>query len=385
LHDVVIVGAGPAGSYVAYRLARSGYKVLVLEEHERIGEPVRCTGIIGAECLERFPFFEGVVLRDVNSARLFSPSGRELRLWRDRVQAYLVDRAALDRVLARKAEREGAHYLLGNKVKDIAASDGSVKVKTESLETYEAKAAVIATGFGSSLPQKVGLGRVCDLVGGAQAEVSIGGQSEIEVYFDQELAPEFFAWFVPTSPNRALVGLFSRRSPGGHLRALLGLLFRQGKIASPEAKIAYRGIPLTPLPKTYRDRVLVVGDAAGQVKPTTGGGVYYGLLCAEVAADTLDRALATGDFSESLFSGYERAWREMIGRELRIGYLARRLYGRLSNRQVDQLFHIVKSRGIHERLLRSAELSFEWHSDAILEGLKHLGPWRYLFDLGGKT
>ncbi|RLC69312.1 MAG: hypothetical protein DRI26_09390, partial [Chloroflexi bacterium] len=128
-----------------------------------------------------------------------------------------------------------------------------------------------------------------------------------------------------------------------------------------------------------------VGDAAGQVKPTTGGGVYYGLLCAEVAADTLDRALATGDFSESLFSGYERAWREMIGRELRIGYLARRLYGRLSNRQVDQLFHIVKSRGIHERLLRSAELSFEWHSDAILEGLKHLGPWRYLFDLGGKT
>jgi len=359
--------------------------VLVFEEHETIGEPVRCTGIIGAECLERFPFFEGAVLRDINSARLFSPSGSEIRLWRDRVQAYLVDRATFDQVIAQKAERSGAHYLLGSRVKGIAALDDGVRMETESLENYSAKAAVIASGFGSDLPQKVGLGRVGDLVAGAQAEVGIDGQSEIELYFDQDLAPGFFAWFVPASPRRALAGLFSRKTPGENLRVLLVSLFHQGKIASPEAKITHRGIPLRPLAKTYRERMLVVGDAAGQVKPTTGGGVYYSLLCAEAAADTLNQALSTGDFSESLFSGYEQAWREMIGRELRIGYLARRLYSTLTNRQIDHLFDIIKTRDIHERLLQSAELSFEWHSDAILEALKYLGPWRYLFDLGGRT
>ena len=385
MYDVIIVGGGPAGSYVAYRLASLGYKVLVFEEHEGIGEPVKCTGIIGAECLDRFPLFEGTVLRAVSSARLFSPSGREIRVWRDRVQAYVVDRAVFDQALAQKAQHEGARYLLGSRVKDIAALDDSVRIETEGLETYEAKTAVIASGFGSNLPQKLGLGRVGDVVGGVQTEVGTDGQSEIEVYFDQGVAPGFFAWLVPASPNRALVGLFSRKNPGEHLSGLLVSLFHQGKVASPEGKIVYRGIPLRPLPKTCCERVIVVGDAAGQVKPTTGGGVYYSLLCAEVAADTLNQALSTGNFSESLFFGYQKAWREMIGRELRIGYLARRLYGRLTNRQIDFLFRIIESRGIHESLLRSAELSFEWHSDAILEGLKYLGPWRHLFGWGGKT
>lgn len=385
MYDVIIVGGGPAGSYVAYGLAGSGYKVLVLEEHDWIGEPVKCTGIIGAECVDRFPFFEGTVLRDARSARLFSPSGREIRVWRDCVQAYIVDRAAFDQSLAQKAQQGGARYLLGSRVKDIEALDDCVRIVTETLDTYEAKTAVIASGFGSNLPQKMGLGRVGDVVGGAQTEVSISSQSEIEVYFDQRVAPGFFAWFVPVSTNRALVGLFSRKKPGEYLANLLASLFHQGKIASLDGKIVYRGIPLRPLPKTYRERVIVVGDAAGQVKPTTGGGIYYSLLCAEVAAETLNQALSTGDFSESLFSGYEKVWREMIGRELKVGYLTRRLYGTLSNRQIDYLFRIVESRGIHEALLQSAELSFEWHSDAILMGLKYLGPWRQLFGWKGKT
>lgn len=385
MYDVIIVGGGPAGSYVAYRLASLGYEVLVFEEHEWIGEPVKCTGIIGAECVDRFPLFEGTVLQDVSSARLFSPSRREIRVWRDWVQAYIVDRAAFDLSLAQKAQQRGARYILGSRVRDIEALDDCVRIGTETLETYKAKTAVIASGFGSNLPQKLGLGSVGDVVGGAQTEVSIESQSEIEVYLDQGVAPGFFAWFVPLSTNRALVGLFSRKKPGEYLVSLLASLFHQGKIASPEGKIVSRGIPLRPLPKTYRERVIVVGDAAGQVKPTTGGGIYYGLLCAEVAAETLNQALSTGDFSESIFSGYEKAWREMIGRELKLGYLTRRLYGTLSNRQIDYLFRTIESRGIHQAMLQSAELSFEWHSDAILMGLKYIGPWRYLFGWRGKT
>jgi flavin-dependent dehydrogenase len=189
---------------------------------------------------------------------------------------------------------------------------------------------------------------------------------------------------VPTAPKRALVGLFSRRKPGEYLRTLLDTLFQQGKIASPQSEITYRGIPLKPLPKTYLERVIVVGDAAGQVKPTTGGGVYYGLLCAEAAADTLHRALATDTFSEKLFSGYQKAWQEMIGWELQIGYFARRLYERLSDRQIDQLFQLTTLNGIHESLLQSPDISFDWHGKAIMKALNHLGPWHQLFSQGGQ-
>ncbi len=382
MYDALVIGAGAAGNCVAYRLASQGYKVLVFEEHEQIGLPVQCAGIIGAECFAHFPLFEDTVLREVKSAKLFSPSGKELRVWRDSIQAYIVDRAAFDRVLAEKAQQQGANYLLGSRVQDIAVLDDSVKVEVEGRgqETiFEGKAAVIACGLGSQLPLKLGLGRIDDLVVGVQAEVSIDGGGEIEIYFDQEMATGFFAWFVPTSEERALVGLFSRRNPGAQLRNLLSSFFLQGKIASPDADIAYGGIPLRPLPQTYLNRLLVVGDAAGQVKPTSGGGIYYGLLCAEIAADTLHQAFSSNNLSPKLFAAYEKRWRQKIGRELRIGYLGRRLYERLSNHHIDQIFDIVESRGILQALLKSPDLSFDWHGDVIVVGLKHLAPWRHLF------
>jgi len=337
---------------------------------------------------------------------------REIRLERESVQAYTIDRAAFDRSLAEKAQEQGAHYITGSRVTDVAVLNDHVRVKTKDEKTCEAKTAVIASGLKSPIPNRLGLGRVGDLVMGVQAEVSYhldngegqhgeksdqaevsyhldngegqhGEKSDLEVYFGQEMAPGFFAWFVPTAPKRALVGLFSRRKPGDYLRTLLVTLFQQGRIASPGAEITYRGIPLKPLPKTYLERVVVVGDAAGQVKPTTGGGVYYGLLCAEAAVDTLHQALATDTFSEKLFSSYQKAWQERIGWELQIGYFARCLYERLSDSQIDQLFHLTMLNGIHEALLRSPDISFDWHGKAIMKILNHLGPRHDLFSQGG--
>jgi len=378
MYDAIVIGAGAVGNYLAYRLASLGREVLVVEEHERIGEPVRCTGIIGTECALRFPLFEDTVLRAVSSARLISPSGRELRISRDSPQAYIIDRAAFDRALAARARREGARYLLGVGAHEIRVMDECVRVDAEG-RILDGKIAVIASGFGSALPRRLGMGGVSDQVMGAQAEVKSDGIDGLEVFFDQEIAPGFFAWLVPTHEGRALVGLLSRREPGAHLKALLSSLCSQGKIATAEVEVSYGGIPLRPLARTYMSRVLVVGDAAGQVKPTSGGGIYYGLLCADSAAAVLHRALVKNDFSEQLFAGYQRVWRRRIGRELRIGYWARQLYERLSNRHIDKLFEIIHSRGIDEALLQSPQLSFDWHSDVILEGLKHLGPWRQLF------
>ncbi|MBA7687018.1 hypothetical protein ES703_95478 [subsurface metagenome] len=143
-------------------------------------------------------------------------------------------------------------------------------------------------------------------------------------------------------------------------------LLNQGKIVSAEAGPNYGRVLLKPLARTYGERLLVVGGAAGQVKPTTGGGIYYGLLCAELAADNLHRALEADSLSAKSLANYEREWKRRIGRELKMGYWTRRLYEHLSDRQVDKIFDIMKSSGIDEELLRADNLSFDWHGEAMV-------------------
>ncbi|MEA1958279.1 MAG: NAD(P)/FAD-dependent oxidoreductase [Chloroflexota bacterium] len=373
IYDVLIVGAGPGGSYTAQQLAGRGYKVAVFEEHERIGEPVQCTGIIGVECFERFDLPTDCVVREANSAKLFSPSGKTIRLYRNSPQAYIVDRAAFDRHLYNEALSCGAEYFTSCRVNDIAILDDRVRITTQYKDAYEARAAVIASGFYSRLPLKLGLGRVKDFIVGAQAWVCTTADNELEemeIYFDQKLAPGFFAWFVPTGDRSALAGLFARRRPREHLRAFIDDLYERGRIASSEADIVPGGIPLRPPKRTFGERVIVLGDAAGQVKPTTGGGVYYGMLCAEMAADVLSQAFERGDVSKQSLAGYESIWKESIGGELRRGYIARRIYEKLGNRAIDRLFDIAIKRGLQEKLARSNDISFDWHSRAVIEAAK---------------
>ncbi len=372
MYDVVIVGAGPAGSYVAYKLAMTGYRVVVLERKERLGESVCCTGIIGQECVNLFKVDNSVILRQANSARLFSPSGREIRVWREETQGYIIDRAAFNMAMAGRAQGSGAEYVLNSFVTNIEVEDDRVKIEaTRQGErfNFESRAVVIATGFGSRLTEN--LGKVGDFIMGAQAEVETIGVDEVEVYFGGEIAPGFFAWLVPTSPGKAWAGLLSRHSPGLYLKKLMSSLLVQGKIVSSEVELSYDGVPLKPLTRTYGNRMLVVGEAAGQVKPTTGGGIYYGLLGADIAADTLQPALETNALSARSLAKYERRWKAKLGRELRIGYWARKFYERLSDRQIDRIFGIIKSSGIDEVLLKADDLSFDRHSEVVLRLMGH--------------
>jgi len=371
LYDVVVIGGGPVGSYVAYKLAEMGYGVAVVERKGRLGEPVCCTGIISQECVSSFAIDDSVILRWVNSARLFSPSGRSL-IWlgQGKAEACVVDRAAFDAAMVSRAQGKGVEYVLNSLVRGIDVGDNRVRVEAtrqgEGLN-FEARAVVIATGFGSRLSEELGLGKVGDFVIGAQAVVENRGVDEVEVYFGQEIAPAFFAWLVPTSSQRALAGLLSRRSPELYLRKLISSLQAQGKVASVEVEPCYRGISIKPLPRTYGNRLVVVGDAAGQVKPTTGGGIYFGLLCADIAANNLHRALESDDLSATSLASYERGWKKKLGQELRIGYWARKFYGRLSDRQIDRIFDIMESTNIDEALLKAGDFSFDWHGKALLK------------------
>ena len=377
MYDVSVIGAGPVGSYIAYRLARLGYEVVVFEAKEAIGSQVCCTGIISRECYDLFSPTSSVILREARSAKFFAASGRYLRPEKNTVQAYIIDRAAFDVALAKRAQEAGARYFLQSEVTDALLESEGWRVEVSQggqKQTFNSRAMVIACGFGSSLPQRLGMGRIGEFLVGAQTEVNTG-LNEVEVYFDQSLAPGGFAWLVPTTKGKGLAGLLTRNQADSCLKNLLDFLFTQGKIMSNGAQPNYGIIPLKPLSKTCADRVLVVGEAAGQVKPTTGGGVYYGLLCADIAAEVLHQAFLAGNFSTATLSLYQKKWKARLNRELTIGYWARNLLARLSNNQIDYLFHLASKNGGMELITRGNGFSFDWHSQLLLQMASYLIPF----------
>ena len=373
MHDAIIVGGGPAGSRVAYRLAEKGNKVLVLEKRPRTGTKTACTGIIGQECVKAFDIDDSVILRKVNSASLFSPSGHLLHLRREEPQACILDRGAFDTAMAERAQKAGVEYQFNSRATSVIIERDYASVAVDcrgKAQSIPARAVVIASGFSPGLLERLGMGVFKDFTTGVQTEVEAPGSDEVEVY-SGDVAPGFFAWLVPTIPPMARVGLLSRKKPGYYLKKWLADLADRGKITSADVKISYGGIPLKPPPRTYSERLISVGDAAGQVKPTTGGGIYYGLLSADIAADTLHKALEEDDLTAKRLARYERGWRKKLGRELRTGYWFRKLFERLSNRQIDGIFKIVKAGGIDEALLKAEDISFDWHGGTIMRLLKY--------------
>jgi geranylgeranyl reductase family protein len=377
LYDTIIVGAGPIGSYLAEKLARLGYKVLVLEKKATAGQDICCTGIVGKECIDLLELYTNnyLIIRQASSAKFLAPSGKALKLRRNDEVAYILDRPALDLALANKAQASGVCYLFGTYVTGIRTGTDCLYVEANCQgpkKLFEAETAVIATGFGSPLTQNLGLGKIRELIYGAQAEVEIGGFDEVEIYLDQSLAPGGFTWLIPTRDGKGLAGLMTHQQPEWHLNKFLSKLKAQGKITSTEVIPGYGVIPLRPLSKTYADRILVVGEAAGQVKPITGGGIYYGLLCAGIAADSLHQAFLAHDFSKRRLSSYQKRWQARLGRELKIGYWMHCLYEKLGNRQIERLHNFIDSNGIPQSIAKLDDLSFDWHSELILKMLKHL-------------
>ena len=378
LCDIIIVGAGPAGSRIAQKLSQLGHSVVVVDKNLSSGDDICCTCILSQECLSTFSLDNGLVLRQASSAKFLSPSGEYLRLCRQSPVAAIVDRARLNVHLAEMAQASGTRYLFGAKASDVSHQADAVEVRINGQpgeRVIKAKAAVIATGFGSTLPARLGLGEIKNFILGAQAEVAINGIDEVEVYFDQKLTPGGFAWLVPTTDKRGLVGLLTRDQADSSLESLLRTLSSQGKIASDQTVPSYDIVPLKPLPRTYADRVLVVGEAAGQVKPTTGGGIYYGLLCADIAAEVLTKAFEAGDFSAEGLAVYEHKWRARLNRELTIGYWARNLLSGLSNSKIDRLFRLAGKNGLPELIADGNSFSFDWHSRLLLKTVGSLLPF----------
>jgi digeranylgeranylglycerophospholipid reductase len=367
-YDVIVVGAGPAGSYIAYELASSGYSVAVFEEKSVSGLNACCTGIISTECLQSLDPARCMILTEVKSAEFYSPSGRCLRFQTENVQAYVVDRVSLDKALVSRARSKGVQYFFSAPVVDILPRKDNIKVEalcSGMREIFSARAAVLANGFTPKLPHRLGLGRIKRFLIGAQAEIEGTDVDEFEVHFGQRIAPGGFAWLVPISSSKAYVGLLASSRAKLNLQKFMADLFSQGRITTREAEIGQRAVPMGTLARSYGDRLLVVGDAAGQVKPTTGGGIWFGHLGAGIAARVLGEALGSDNLSAGQLSRYQKEWKAKMGKELSRGYWARRAYSRLSDHQIEGIFEALDSNGTADALLSSHGFSFDSHSKLI--------------------
>ncbi len=287
-----VIGAGPVGLWVAKKAADAGLKVRVHEARPLIGEPDHCTGLLSNN-IDRIVEPE-VVLHYINGARFFA--GKEEMLIERKKVAKVIDRVEFNKQLCEEAMASGARVHTGRRVLwrdfqgDVVAADG-VMGSTR-------------TDFGQKLR----------FLPAMQYDLNERPEEDfVELWFEP-WNPDFFIWVVPRG-NHVRVGTASR-----DLRPLQAFIGRRFGRFRPVAKHVGLVVTSGPVKKTCFEagdrRVFLVGDAAGQVKPTTGGGVYTGMLCAE----KLVEALVGGNPQ-----GYERRWRSALGREFLLQRLARRL------------------------------------------------------------
>jgi geranylgeranyl reductase family protein len=374
VHDAVIIGAGPAGLVSARVLASLGHDVLALEEHATIGVPVHCTGLLGVDAFDEFDLPRGSILDIVDRAQFVAADGSSVVVDSESVRAAVVDRATFDQALADASRRAGVAIRTGARVRSVTVESDHVSVVVDGdRQTIRARACVVACGASYRFNRQLGLGVPRAFVQSAQLERPFDGPSRVEVHLGREVAPKGFAWLVPfTRDGRACnrIGLMCEtraaarfRSFGGRLRSRFGL----DDEAWPEPRLKI--LPLGPVARTYASRVVAVGDAAGLVKPTTGGGIYYSLISGRIAGETLDEALRADDLSEGRLRRYEGEWRRRLGAEIRTGLAFRTLAARMNDRAIDALIELARVDGLIPLLRQTAD--FNWHRRSALALLRH--------------
>ena len=372
--DVAVVGAGPAGARTAAQLAARGLRVLVLERDPEPGRPVHCTGIVSSECVERFALPQSLVLHEIDSFVLHSPKGASAQVKRASTQAYVLDRVGLDKHLVRRAEEAGAEVLAGATVSSIAWTGSGVCVEAtlggERLR-IGARAAVVATGFGAPLARRLGLNQVPEVLSGCQVVAKTEGLTQVEVYSGVAHGRGGFGWLVPYRPGYALAGVLTRSHAVRYMRNHVRRLQAGGRVGEIVETFRCRPVPLGVAGRSVADGILGVGDVVNQVKPTTGGGIYYGLLGADAAAETLAEALERDEAGEAALLPYEARWQALMASEIRRGYQLRRLVERLPDAGVEQMHRLLRLPGL-QRAVASMAAPFDWHSGPLLRFVDRL-------------
>lgn len=370
MHDVIVVGAGCVGSYVARILAKKGYDVLVVDKDQEVGDSVNCSGIIGAEAFSSLDLPEGAIQNVLRSVKIFGPSGRSVPYRPMEPLAYIVNRVLFDQILAKRATQSGAAYSMGTLVEDITVEEDGVRLNVLGGEegTIRGKVCIVATGFGGKAPALPGIGEIQKVIQGVQLEAEMSDFEESEIYLGRKVTPGSFAWVVPVGNGKCKVGMLARQQGGDLLRKFLQIPTIADRLKGWDGKLRANLIPLEPISKSYSDRLMVMGEAAGQTKITTTGGIYYGFLCAKIGAEILEKAFEKNDFSEKALLPYEVRWKALLRDEQKMGTQLLEIFSKLSDRQIDAAVQLARIDGIMPMADRLFQ--FDWHAPFISGLLK---------------
>jgi digeranylgeranylglycerophospholipid reductase len=336
MHDVIVVGAGPAGLYSAGLLEKS-LDVLVLEEHKEIGRPVQCSGLVSANLKDFIRIDRGFVENEIRGAILHS-GGDEIKVEKKESSAFVINRERFDRYLARDMESE---ILKGMEVDRIDIREGYVSVRSGRRE-FRSSMILGCDGPGSFVRNHFGVRPREVLRGVIGITGEKNGSGFVELWFDKSSLPDGFFWRIPRGETTEY-GMLSGNAGFGELERFFRLKDYRKRA----------GLIPVGFHKTYFPGTLLVGDAASQVKPWSGGGIIYGLTCAGIAAGVVGEAFERGDFSEGFLKRYETLWREKLGKNITLGLMFREFYRELDSRGLEDFF-----RALGKKELKGIDMDF---------------------------
>ena len=373
--DVIIVGGGPAGCHAGKLLAERGFDVTIVEEHPEIGHPTCCAGIVGIGGLRELGIKPGKwVLNELTGATLYPPSGNPITLSRGKVEALVIDRAQFDRELAIKAGKAGATFLMNTRCIGLGR-EATVKLRgPQGTTELQARLIMGADGASSLIAQKAGLLKTAKYLRCAQVELMAEiDANTAELYFGRGLASGLFAWMVPAG-DVCRVGLGT--SEGVPLKRLFSFI-KKHPVASKKIRpnqtlhLAAGTIPQPLTRKIYTDKIMLIGDAAGHVKPLTGGGIYIGLSCARFAAEVAAQSLEAVGTSAKALREYERLVMKHFGTEFKFGIRGHKLLEKLSDEELSSILKLVNKPEIKALVLEQADFD---HHARLMGALVKKGP-----------
>ncbi len=331
--DVVVIGGGPIGLVAARSAAEGGARTLVLEQRAEGSLSSCCTGLVSPRTTTALGVSESCVLREIRAVRLHLPHGSCIDLRSEQVKGVVIDRRTLEEELLALAREAGVDVRFGTEV--VAAQSGSVTTRAGS-EAMKVQAPLVigADGPRTRVAEWFGLSAPIDVVAAGQVEVEIPTPPDrVDVFVGRDVAPGFFAWTVPAEEGRLRVGLgvTPPHEPGAFLDRLIAARFPKGRIVSRGAG----WIPLSPNAPPAAPGVLLVGDAAGHVKPLSGGGLYLGAVCGRIAGEAAARTSSAGDDRDRILSEYPERCLDVIGKEQAFGRTVRRFVEQMRDEDVE--------------------------------------------------
>ncbi|MBI2085049.1 MAG: NAD(P)/FAD-dependent oxidoreductase [Candidatus Aenigmarchaeota archaeon] len=336
-YDLVVIGAGSAGLNTAIQCSQSGLNVAVIEEHKKIGFPRHCSGLYSTRFLTMMDVGDNFYEHEVSGAKFHSPSGRTIDLMRKERVAFVINRELLDAHLGNVAKENGVEIFPDTKVLDFTSDENSASVATQN-KIFNTKLICGADGSNSFVAKKLGFAAPKKLNGIMAITNEQDNSNCVDLFFDNKLYPGFFAWKIPRGKTTEY-GIAGDIGPA-NVNNFNNFL---SKFGVDKYELSSGVIPYG-FQKSYSNRILLVGDAASQVKPLTGGGVIYGMICSRIAAQVFTGAVSKNKFDEKSLSSYEKMWRNAIGRGIKRGLAIRKFYSGLSNKNIELAFRLLNNK-----------------------------------------